>query len=764
MLTRRRILVRGIVQGVGFRPFLFRLADRLRLSGTVRNSSAGVAIEVQGRAADVERFLERLPREAPRLALILGIESEPLDPDPGLDGFRIVPSTAGEPRHALLLPDVALCDDCLSELRDPNDRRHRYPFINCTNCGPRFTIARDIPYDRPLTAMADFPMCRACEREYRDPEDRRFHAQATCCPACGPHVRLVDRDGRPVAAVDPIAEAARRLAGGAVLAIKGLGGFHLAADALDAGAVGRLRERKRRVAKPFAVMLDSLDTARRFVVVSPEAERLLRSPQAPIVLLPRRPDCPVVREVAPGTRELGVFLPYTPLHRLLFDTGHFRALVMTSGNLSEEPIACGNEEALRRLRGLADAFLLHDREILHRCDDSVVRPVRGIARPLRRSRGYVPVPVPLPWRAPPVLGVGGELKNTVCFLREDLAFPSQHIGDLENLETFGFFREAIEHLGRLLGTEPRVIAHDQHPDYLSTVWARRQGAGARRVPVQHHHAHVAACMAENGLEGGPVIGIALDGAGYGPDGTIWGGEILIADYERFERAAHLEPLPLPGGDAAVREPWRMAIAWLERHLDGGVEGLRLPPFERLPPERVAAVRRLAASRRVPMTSSCGRLFDAVAALAGLRLRISFEAQAAIELEMAIERAGNPPPYPFAVEDGVISPRPTLAALLEDVRRGRPPGLIARRFHDGLLEALLVAARRLRRRTGIGRVALSGGCFQNAYLSERLEEELEREGFEVFVHRHVPAGDGGLSLGQAAVAARRLSSGGASTAL
>jgi hydrogenase maturation protein HypF len=760
MDVRKEIRVSGIVQGVGFRPFVYRLAAERQLAGSIRNTAAGVTIEIQGPAERVEDFVACLPRQAPALARIidLAVRELPLDGD---RGFEILASRAGEPVHTLSSPDVSLCDDCRRELLDPADRRYRYPFINCTNCGPRFSIVRDIPYDRPRTSMAVFPMCPACRAEYDDPLNRRFHAQPNACWDCGPRLEFWDAAGNPVQTADPLMAAVARLREGGVVAVKGLGGFHLAADATSAEAVERLRQRKRRVEKPFAMMVPDLEAAGRFAEVDELARELLTSRQRPIVLLRSKQPSPIAAAVAPGNLFLGLFLPYTPLHELLFEQGGFTALVMTSGNVSEEPIAIDNQEAVRRLAGLADAFLVHNREILLRCDDSVVRPLDGRPRQIRRSRGYVPVPVFLGEELPPVLAVGGELKNTICLARGNQAFLSQHVGDLENLESYRFFAEAVEHLERILEITPETIAYDLHPDYFSTRWARGQTA-VRLAGVQHHHAHVAACMAENQLEG-RVIGFALDGTGYGTDGRIWGGEALVADYAGFERAAHLGYVPLPGGAAAIREPWRMAVACLAQHF--GREFLARPvPFVRsLDPVKVELVLRMI-ERGVnsPLTSSCGRLFDAVAALIGIRGQVNYEAQAAIELEMAALSSADETSYPFALvpetggegDSWIIDTRPLFAAILEDLERNVDAGTISRRFHHGLAAILVEVACRLRERSSLERVCLSGGTFQNALLRERLSGQLLAEGFEVFTHAEVPAGDGGLSLGQALVAAHQ----------
>ena len=757
MTVRRQIEVAGIVQGVGFRPYVYRLARERRLAGNISNTPAGVTIEVEGPLEAVEEFVARLPASAPPLARITGVQVRDMS-CVGEQEFRIMATRRGEQARTLISADVAICDACLRELFDPTNRRYGYPFINCTNCGPRFTIVRDIPYDRPNTSMAVFPMCSRCQAEYDDPLDRRFHAQPNACWDCGPQVELWDRSGRKLQAKSPIAEAADALEAGLVVAIKGLGGFHLAADATSPAAVALLRQRKRRVEKPFALMVPSLEVAEKLCEVGQEARRTLELPQHPIVLLPGKRPSPVCELVAPHLRELGVFLPYTPLHHLLFAAGGFQALVMTSGNLSEEPIAIDNGEAVKRLSRLADLFLVHNREILLRCDDSVVRVSEGKARQLRRSRGFVPVPVFLKKEVPSVLAVGGELKNTICLTRANQAFLSQHVGDLENLESYRFFEEAVEHLGRVLEIKPQAIVYDLHPDYFSTKWALSQKLP--KFGVQHHHAHIASCMAENGLEG-KVIGLALDGTGYGTDECIWGGEVLVAGYEDFERAAHLEYVPLPGGAEAIREPWRMALSYLTHDFGRDFLKLNLPFLQRSNAARAELVVRMV-ERGVhsPLTSSCGRLFDAVAALIGIRDRVNYEAQAAIELEAVIDGRKDDGKYPFEVRQDrtrwIIGTRPLFEAILEDLSRSVSAGVISRRFHDGLAAVLVQAVELVRGQTSLDRVCLSGGTFNNVHLLRGLKHSLEAAGFQVFTHSQVPTGDGGLSLGQALIAAHRLS--------
>ena len=740
---------------MGFRPYVFRLATERSLTGSIHNTPSGVTIEIQGPAEQVENFTARLPLEAPPLARITGIAIQEI-PCNGEGEFRIISSHTGEAVRTLISPDVTVCDDCRRELFDPADRRYLYPFINCTNCGPRFTIVRDIPYDRPRTSMAVFPMCAECQREYEDPRDRRFHAQPNACWKCGPQLELWDSGGRKVECSNPVTEAVARLRSGGIVAIKGLGGFHLAADATNSTAVELLRQRKRRVEKPFAVMVPDLRMAETFCEMSTQAKEALTSHRRPIVLLPKKPGIAVAAGVAPRQRDLGLFLPYTPVHYLLFAKGQFPALVMTSGNLSEEPIAIDNREAATRLSGIADAFIVHNREILLRCDDSVVKPTAGRVRQFRRSRGYVPAPVELNRDLPAILAVGGELKNAICLTRGRNAFLSQHIGDLENTESFDFFREAVEHLARILEIRPEIVAYDLHPGYFSTKWALEQ-PGVRLVGVQHHHAHIASCMAENAVEG-RVIGFALDGTGYGADGSVWGGEALLASYSGFERAGHFEYVPLPGGEAAIREPWRMSVSYLAHTFGWDFLGLGIAFTENLVRAKAETMLRMM-ERRVnsPLTSSCGRLFDGVAALIGLREVVNYEAQAAMELESAAwVGPADAGAYPFSLtrddHGWQIGVRPLFEAIVEDLRNKTAVETICARYHNGLVEILAHLARCLREETALRRVCLSGGTFHNSYLLCNLVQKLEADAFEVITHSAVPAGDGGLSLGQALVAA------------
>jgi hydrogenase maturation protein HypF len=743
---------------VGFRPFVYQLAHRHGLTGWVCNTSAGVDIEAEGPAPALERFLAGLETEAPPIARIESITATDDAPN-GCLQFEIRRSLAQEGAYQLISPDIATCQDCLSELLDPRDRRYRYPFTNCTNCGPRFTIIEDIPYDRPLTTMRDFVMCPDCQAEYEDPLDRRFHAQPNACPVCGPQLSLVETDGNLLSVEDEIAETVRLLQKGKILAIKGLGGFHLACDATDEKAVRRLRERKHRPAKPMAVMMATLEQIRTHCVVSDEEERLLTSSQCPIVLLRWKDGSTVSPLVAPGNRYLGVMLPYTPLHHVLLrEIG--RPLVMTSGNLSEEPIAVENEEALSRLRGIADYFLLHNREIYARYDDSVWMVVDDRPQPLRRSRGYAPFPVRLPFKARPVLACGTELKNTFCVTKDEYAFLSQHIGDMENLETLDHFETSIELYKRLFRVEPEIVAYDLHPDYLATRYALRLASSAPLVPVQHHHAHVVSCMVDNGAQG-EVIGVALDGTGYGSDGRIWGGEFLVAGYEAFRRAGHLEYVPLPGGEAAIHRPYRMAIGHLYSLL--GEEGLKeaLPFLGQVDPEELRIVeQQIERGINAPLTSSCGRLFDAVSALLGFQGLATYEGQAAVQLEMMSYDGAKGGSYPFSIGEGeggrVIQLADAWRGILDDLRAGVPAATMAWRFHHTVVRMVVEMCRRVAEESGLERVALSGGCFQNRLLLTESIQTLEEAGFEVLTHGQVPCNDGGVSLGQAVIANARSS--------
>jgi hydrogenase maturation protein HypF len=760
---RRRVLVRvqGVVQGVGFRPYVFALAHEHVLGGTVLNDTRGVLIDVEGSGAAVDAFLRDLPLRVPTLAVVEHVAVSELEPA-GAGAFRIVASDGrGEPL-ALVAADGATCSDCLAELRDPDDRRFRYPFVNCTNCGPRFTIVLGVPYDRPLTTMAGFTMCGRCRAEYEDPGDRRFHAQPNACPACGPRVRLLVAAGGPAPPVarDDVAAAAALLRAGAIVAVKGLGGYHLACRADDAGAVDRLRARKHREDKPFALMVPDLDVARGLAPLDDAEAALLRGPARPIVLL-RAPTHGggVAPGVAPGVAELGVMLPYTPLHHLLL--GDVRVpLVMTSGNLSDEPIAYDDEDARERLAPVADALLLHDRPIHMRTDDSVARVVAGRRTVLRRARGLVPGRLGLPVAAPvPILACGAQLKSTFCVAKGPDAWVSHHIGDLDELGTRTSYAEGIEHFQRLFAVAPQVVAHDAHPDYASTAYAHER-PHVRLLPVQHHHAHLAAVLAEHG-RADHVVGAIYDGAGYGSDGTAWGGELLAGDLTSFTRAGHLCPVTLPGGDRAARQPWRMAAAWLVAASGGGTVTPTLPDTLRahVPDADWAIVCEMARRGfRAPVTTSMGRLFDAVAALCGVRAVCTYEGQAAIELEARAEGAhGGRYELPFG-DDGVLDARPLIRAVADDVETGVPVAVISARLHHTIAHATTAALVRLAAVHDTGTVVLAGGVFHNRLLLEETVRLLEHEHLEVLIPQLLPAGDGAISFGQAAVAAATLTRG------
>ena len=762
---RRAVLVCGVVQGVGFRPFVYRLAFEEGLAGFIGNDTDGVTIEVEGPEERVEAFLDRLRAEAPPLARIDSIVARDVTAI-GEVGFRIVASEVLGPVSTGIPADAATCRDCLRELLDPEDRRYGYPFLNCTNCGPRFTITRRIPYDRPQTSMARFKMCAACEAEYDDPLSRRFHAQPNACWDCGPRVWLVGADGSALSADNPVAATIDRLVAGQIMAIKGIGGFHLSVDATNQAAVMRLRERKHRYGKPLAVMVQDVEAAREVCTLTAAEEALLQTVARPIVLARKRDGGGIAEGVAPGIPWLGVFLPYAPLQHLLFADGRLRALVMTSANLSEEPIAIDNDEALARLGAIADAFLMHDREILQRCDDSVAAVVDGTPQLIRRARGFVPLGVELPLDAPPLLAVGGHLKNVFALARGRRVYQSQHLGDLENLTGLEFFKESLDHLMRTFEIEPETVVHDLHPGYLSTEWAKEwaRERGLPLIAVQHHHAHVAGCMAEHGLR--EAIGLTLDGTGYGTDGRIWGGEVLIARLDGFERFAHLEYVAMPGGDAAVREPWRMAFAAL-RAADFDVESEQIVKLLGAQASEVRVLRRMV-ERGInsPMTSSLGRLFDAVAAVVLNRRVVDYEAQAAIELEgIAVDEPdrfeqGDYVPELHDAEEGsgsaaVIRTGKMWKAVLEDLWRGVPASRISARFHAGIAEGFINVAGNARIESGINQVAMSGGCMHNRRLARLLRVGLEEQGFQVFQHAQVSPGDGGLSYGQVAVAAAML---------
>ena len=748
---RRSFVVKGVVQGVGFRPFVYGLAQKCSLQGWVKNSSAGVYLEVEGPPQAIARFTEQLPLQAPPRSRIESLKFEDLPPA-GYSAFEIHESLEEEGQYQLISPDIATCAACTREIFDPKDRRRRYPFTNCTNCGPRFTIIEDIPYDRPKTTMAKFRMCPQCQKEYDDPADRRFHAQPNACPVCGPRLELCDSRGAVISTEDPLRSAIALLQEGKILAVKGLGGFLLACDARIETAVQELRRRKVRPDKPFAVMLSDLAAARLHCRVSREEERLLLSPESPIVLLSWRDDSSIMKAVAPGQKYLGVMVPYTPLHHLLMREANM-PLVMTSGNLSEEPIAKDNHEALSRLAGIADGFLRHDRDIYVQYDDSVTAVVGGAPAILRRSRGYAPFPVALPFSLKPILACGAELKNTFCLTRDRYAFVSQHIGDMENLETFTHFQHTLDLYRKLFRIQPEIVAYDLHPEYLATKFALQLPID-KKIGIQHHHAHMASCMAENGEEG-PVIGLSFDGLGYGPDGTLWGGECLVGDFGSYRRASYFEPVPMPGGAAAIRHPWRMALSYVHHFL--GKEGLipYLPFLRPLEDEKVRIVLKQIDQRiNSPLTSSCGRLFDAVSSLLGLVSSISYEGQAAVALEMIADEQEQRS-YDFLSEEKgeaqVIRFQPLFARILRDLQQGEAKSAISAKFHNTLVKIGVDVCRRIHRQGGPKKAALSGGVFQNRFLLERMKAALENAGFEVLIHRQVPCNDGGLSLGQAVIA-------------
>jgi hydrogenase maturation protein HypF len=752
--VRVRARVEGTVQGVGFRPWVYGLATELGLGGYVLNDAHGVLVEVEAEAASVDSFLRRLEGGGPPLARIERVRAEPLAPT-GEATFAIRESARGGPARTAVTPDSATCGACLAELLDPADRRYRYPFVNCTDCGPRFTIVRDVPYDRPATTMAGFAMCAACRAEYDDPADRRFHAQPNACPECGPAVRLVGPSGREPAAGDPVSAAAAALRAGAIVAVKGIGGYHLACRADDEAAVAALRARKHREEKPFALMARDLDAARALVDTTPAEEALLTSPRRPIVLARRRPGAPVAAAVAPGCPQLGVMLPYSPLHHLLLaDAG--TPLVMTSGNVSDEPIAYGDADAQARLAGIADLLLVHDRPIHTRVDDSVVRVVRERPVMLRRSRGHVPDALALPVPAARhVLACGAELKNTFCVARGDRAWVGHHVGDLRNAETLQSFTAGIAHFERLFAVSPEVVVHDLHPQYLSTAYALERD-GVELVGVQHHHAHLAACLAEHG-ETGRAVGAIYDGTGHGLDGTVWGGELLWGDLADAQRTGHLWPVPMPGGEAAIRQPWRMACAWLGEAL-GAPPELPATLAGRVDPDawrRVAALARSGVAS--PATTSAGRLFDAVAALCGVRTEVSYEGQAAIELEALAdpaERASYPLPAVAGSVPEVLDARATVRAVAADLAGGATPARVAARFHNALADATAAACARACERHGTTSVVLSGGVFANRRLLERTAAAVAAAGLRVLLPERLPPGDGGVSYGQAAAAAAR----------
>lgn len=748
--------IQGVVQGVGFRPFIYQLAKTHSLAGWVCNRSGDVAVKVEGSRRSLEHFLSDITVKAPPLAKIQDIKHRYSQTIGHMD-FEIRKSRSDPGGHPLISSDVGVCPRCLSDISDPRNRRYRYPFTNCTDCGPRFTIIKKVPYDRKNTTMHAFRMCPECRSEYEDPLNRRFHAQPNACPKCGPELVLTSADG-PIVYEDPVCEAAKHIKKGSIVALKGLGGVLLACDATNSRAVNRLRDKKNRPSKPFAVMMQTVEEIKEHCRISQIEADILNSSLFPIVLLKRTATVRVCPEVAPGLNRLGVMLPYTPLHRLLMNDV-CRPLVMTSGNLNQLPIIKDNKEALDRLAAIADLFLLHDRDIFIRSDDSVVEVDDDTPRVIRRSRGYAPSPIHLSFKSRHILACGADLKNTFCLAREEYAFLSQHIGDLENMETFRYFEDAITHYRSLFRVRPKIVACDCHPDYVSSRYARRyvkQNPEAMLVPVQHHHAHVVSCMIDN-RAASPVLGVAFDGTGYGSDGHVWGGEFLLADEKHFKRLGHLEYVPLPGGEAAILNPCRMAVSYLYTLLGDRAVKQHLSNFQILSDREVQLTKRMIRSGiNSPLTSSAGRLFDGVSALIGVRTTVDYEAQAAMELETAAEHyikgAGT---YPFDIHEicgaSVIRLGKVFRSILKDLARGVDPGEISARFHKTVAEMILRMCKLARRAARTDRVVLSGGVFQNRLLSECVVADLEGAGFNVYRHTQVPCNDGGISLGQAVVA-------------
>ena len=755
-IKRAKISVRGIVQGVGFRPFVYQLAFKHGLKGWVCNTSGDVKIEVEGSSDSLQLFLDQLKTEAPPLALIEKINHLYVASD-GEQTFEIRKSTPKKGKYQRISPDIATCPLCLKEILDRNDRRYRYSFTNCTNCGPRFTIIKDIPYDRPETTMRTFKMCPECQTEYDDPIDRRFHAQPNCCPTCGPKLEITDHAGKTIASQDPVRDVCALLKQGKILALKGLGGFLLACDATNEAAVINLRQRKKRPFKPFAVMMTSLDEVKKLCVVSPEEEKLLTSVKAPIVLLQLKDKKKVSAAVAPNLNYLGVMLPYTPLPHLLIHEGSL-PLVMTSGNLSEEPIAKDNDEALRRLSGIADYFLVHNRDIHVQFDDSVIMIENEKPQVLRRARSYAPDPIKLPFKAKDVLACGSEQKNTFCITKDEYAFISQHIGDLDSLDTLIHFEKVLDHYKKLFRLDPRIIACDKHPDYFSTQYAyelKAKNNDLTLIPVQHHHAHIVSCMIENKVDS-PVLGVAFDGTGYGEDGCIWGGEFFWVNQKNYRRLGHLEYIPMPGGETAIKKPYRMTISYLVNLLGEQTLNQRLAFLETVEEVELELIKKqIEKGINAPLTSSCGRLFDGVSALLNIRNEVDYEGQAAIELEMiAGEEKDTGKIYPFEISEEkgikIVRLQELFAAILEDVNRGVTKTEISACFHHAVAQMVVRMCQTLARDTGINKVALSGGVFQNRLLLRLTSDYLEKTGLNVITHREVPTNDGGISLGQAVI--------------
>jgi hydrogenase maturation protein HypF len=759
MNVSMKIDIKGIVQGVGFRPFVFNLARQSHLLGYVRNSGSGVSIEVEGDKSRIEEFIFKINTESPPLAIIFELKSHNIKPV-GYNDFIIRESEDQDEKFVPISPEIATCSDCLSELYDPTDPRYRYPFINCTNCGPRFTIVKDIPYDRKYTTMEPFKMCGLCQGEYNDPKDRRFHAQPNACPACGPSLALLNDKLEKIEIPDVISEMCRLLRDGKIIAIKGLGGYHLACDALKPEAVLRLRSRKYREYKPFAIMVRDIETAKRLCYVNKDEERLLKTTIRPVVLLRKRPDCPVAEDVAPYQKYHGIMLPYTPLHHLIINESEL-VLVMTSGNVSSEPIVYQDEKAFERLRNIADFYCIHNREIHIRTDDSVSRIWRGSETTLRRARGFAPFPFLLKFNfKEKILACGAELKNAFCLTRDNFVFMSHHIGDLENLETLTSFEEGIDHFKRIFNIEPTLIAYDLHPEYLATKYALSLH-DIRKIGVQHHHAHIVSCMIDNEIDG-EVIGVSFDGTGYGTDGNIWGGEFLICDYGGFKRVGHLEYTPLPGGEKAIKEPWRMAASILYKIYNDNMLDLDIDFVKEIDKNKLDTIKKMIHKGiNSPMTSSMGRLFDAVSALVGIRKEIYYEGQAAIELEMAAN--ADEGVYPFDLKNvgnkTLILTEPLFRGIVLDLEHGVSVESISSKFHNTLAKIILNMCLKIRKTSGLDRVALSGGVFQNSLLLENTYVLLDQNNFKVFTQHRVPPNDGGIALGQVVVANETAKKGG-----
>jgi len=749
MHKRFLIEVAGIVQGVGFRPYIFRLADRLQLSGFVNNNSDGVFIEIEGSQDTVQKFINTLKFQPPPLAQITRIEVREI-PIKDQSEFQILQSKVFQQKNTLISPDISICEDCKREFLDPKDRRYLYPFINCTNCGPRYTIISDIPYDRPKTSMSGFTMCKPCQQEYDDPLNRRFHAQPNACPDCGPSLKFVDRNGK-TNVKEPINNLYKALESGQIAAIKGVGGFHLAVDAKNDMAVKNLRKRKHRFEKPLALMVKDLITAQKYASINEIEGVQLSALQRPIVLCRKRENNGLSPDISVENEFFGLMLPYSPLHELIFNTGNLEVLVLTSANISEEPICYENDECLESMNHIADCYLLHNREIYIRCDDSVMQIMEEKPLFIRRSRGYSPRPIILEKHGKSVLAVGGHLKNTICLTKDNLAFLSQHIGDLENLQTLKAFEHSIHHLQNMFEVEPESIIHDLHPEYLSTKWVQ-ENTPVEAKPLQHHYAHILSVMAENNIED-DIIGFAMDGAGYGSDGKIWGGEVLTCHLKSYRRIAHFDYLPMPGGDKAILEPWRMAVSYLQKYFDDGPELANLFFADRTDQIKIIS-QAIEKNINTPHTSSCGRLFDAIAAILGIRETVAYEGQAAIMLEALGVRASEDTPdigeFNLVENDGhyLIDPIEILHKIVTFRKEKNEVSGISRAFHDALVKVFTQIASIIRSKTGIERVALSGGCFQNMYLLRGLVQELEINQFQVLTNSEVPVNDGGIALGQA----------------